>query len=119
MKVLRDGAAFVRIPAEAAANVEPLAQPLDRLEELKHQLLPGIEKDLAGSTTDRARAAYLAVCLGEAARLKKERPAEWARALDALRGFPTILADLFDAPQPSGARLQALAKAAGLEKPKP
>jgi hypothetical protein len=117
-EITRGGATFWRIPAEAAANVEPLPQPLDRLDELKKQLLPQVEKDLAGSAAERARAAYLAICLGEAARLNRERPDDWAKALDALRGFPAVLANLFDAPQPSGSRLQALARAAGLEKPK-
>ena len=115
----RDGKRFVRIPAETLANVEPLPQPLDRLDELKTQLLPQVEKDLSGVAADCARAAYLAICLGEAERLKKDRPEDWAKALDALRAYPAILNNLFDAPQPSGTRLQGLARAAGLVKPQP
>jgi hypothetical protein len=115
----RGGVAWMRIPAEAPANVEPLPQPLDRLDELKKQLLLQVEKDLSGAAAGRARAAYLAIGLGEAARLKKDRPDDWAKALDALRAYPAILNSLFDAPQPSGARLQGLARAAGLVKPPP
>lgn len=108
---------YWRIPVEAPANVEPLPAPLDRTEELRKQLLPGIERDLAGSGKDRARAAYLALCLGEAERLKKERPEDWKSAVEELKKFPKVLRQIYDAPQPQGARIQAAARSEGLEKP--
>lgn len=106
-----------RIRLEAAANVEPLPAPLDRLDELKKDLLPQISKDLSGSGRDRARAAYLALALGEAERLRKERPEDWKLAIEELKKFPKVLRQIYDAPLPQGARIQAAARAEGLEKP--
>jgi hypothetical protein len=80
-----------RIRRQAPANVEPLPQPLDRMDELRAALLPQVRKDLAaGSPQDRARAAYLALCLGEAGKLKAEQPRAWSEALAALRGYPSL-----------------------------
>jgi hypothetical protein len=106
-----------RVRLEVAANVEPLPAPLDRLEELRKEVGPQIEKDLSGSGKDRARAAYLALALGEAERLRKERPEDWKAALEELKKFPNVLRQIYDAPQPQGARIQAAARAEGLEKP--
>jgi hypothetical protein len=112
-----EGRKVYRIALEAPANVEPLPSPLDRSEELRGDLLPRVEKDLAGAPKDRARAAYLAICLGEGPRLRKERPEEWKSALEELKKFPNVLRQIYDAPQPQGARIQAAARAEGLEKP--
>lgn len=106
-----------RIPVEEPANVEPLPATLERMDELRKDLLPGVEKDLAGAPRERARAAYLALCLGESERLKKERPEDWKNALEELKKFPKVLRQIYDAPQPQGARIQAAARAEGLEKP--
>jgi len=106
-----------RIRTEAPANVEPLPETPDRLAELRRELLPRIEKDLSGSEKDRARAAYLSLCLGEAERFRKERPEEWKASIEELKKFPKVVSQIYDAPQPQGARLQAAAKAEGIEKP--
>lgn len=115
----RDGRAGYRIRREAPGNVEALPQPLDRREELRRTLVPRIERDLAGGERDRARAAYLALCLGESERLRKARPAEWAAAVEALGKHSAVLREIFNAPPPAGARIQALASAEGLKKPPP
>jgi len=112
-----EGRKVYRIILEAPANVEPLPSPIDRLEELRKDLLPKIEKDLSGGPQDRARAAYLAMALGEAERLRKERRDDWKLALEELKKFPKVLRQIYDAPQPQGARIQAAARAEGLEKP--
>ena len=106
-----------RIPAEKPGNVEPLPPSPDRMEELRKDLLPQVEKDLTGSGKDRARAAYLALALGEAERLRKERPEDWKLAIEELKTFPKVLRQIYDAPQPQGARIQAAARVEGLEKP--
>jgi hypothetical protein len=111
------GRKVYRVRREAPANVEPLPATLDRREELRRELLPRVAKDLSGGARDRARAAYLALCLGEAEALRKERPEDWKAAIDELKKFPKVLRQIYDAPQPQGARLQAAAKAEGLEKP--
>jgi hypothetical protein len=105
------------IAIQEPENVEPLPAPLDRLEELKKDLLPRIGKDLSGAGKDRARAAYLALALGEGERLRKERPEDWKLAIEELKKFPKVLRQIYDAPQPQGARIQAAARAEGLEKP--
>jgi ADP-ribosylglycohydrolase len=102
---------------QAPANVEPLPASLDRLEELLKELLPRVEKDLSGSGRDRARAAYLGICLGQGEKFRKERPEDWKAAIEELKKFPNVLRQIYDAPQPLGTRIQAAARAEGLEKP--
>jgi hypothetical protein len=106
-----------RIRRQTPANVQPLPAPLDRMPELRRQLLPALEEDLARPGTDAARAAYLALCLGQADRLRQQHPAAWAQGLAELKKFPNVMRNIFDAPPPSGAVLKRLATAAGLEKP--
>ncbi|MBI4605474.1 MAG: ADP-ribosylglycohydrolase family protein [Planctomycetes bacterium] len=116
-EVDRGGRTVYRIRAETAANVEPLPRPLDRLEELRAQLAPRIAEGLAGAERDRARAAYLALCLGEAERLRAEHGEEWRRAVAALRGVPEVVRGIFEAPAPAGDAFRARATAEGLERP--
>ena len=61
------------------------------------------------------RAAYLALCLGEAERLSRDRPDDWKQAIDALKEFPKVVKIIFKAPQASATALQERARAAGLE----
>ena len=112
-----NGKKVFRIRMEEPGNLEPLPVPLDRLEELKAQLFPGIEKGLSGSEKDRARAAYLAICLGEAERLRTRRRTEWEHALKSLNNYPELLQKIFEAPEFSGGKISAGAAAQGLQKP--
>jgi hypothetical protein len=109
----------VCIPLESPGNIERLPVPLDRRDALRSELRSGIASDLTGSPVARARAAYLALCLGEHERLRRENPEAWSRALDALRAYPQVLRNLFDAPAPEADTLKAAARAEGLERPKP
>jgi hypothetical protein len=113
----RGGRAVWRIPVEASAPVQPLPKPLDRREEVRARLLPEIEKGLRGGPVDLARAAYYALALGESARLARERPEDWAKAVAELKKFPNVVREIYNAPRPSGMAIQAAAKAAGIEKP--
>lgn len=99
-----DGGIVYRIHREQPANVSGLPQPLDRLPQLRAELLPNIESDLAGES--RAQAAYLAICLGEAERIALEKPEQWALALQQLRQHDGLLRDVAGAPQSDGERLQ-------------
>ncbi len=108
-ETVKDGRKAFRIRTETPANVEPLPKPLDRLEELRRELAPHIERDLSGPDQ--------ALCVGESERLKKARPADWAAAIEALKKFPNVLREIFNAPRPSGDKIQALASAEGLKKP--
>lgn len=105
------------IRSEKPANVEPLPVSLDRREELKEQLMSTIELNLLQSPQDRARAAYLAICLNVAERLAERHPDLWNQALDALQQYPKVVEDLFNAPEPSAKSLQERARAAGLTPP--
>jgi hypothetical protein len=116
-RVSADGNEAWRITVEAPRNFEKLPQPPHRLAELKAQLVPLIDQDLSGSPRDQARAAYLALCLDQADRLRRERPAEWQSAIDALRAYPGLVREIFKAPRPSGRPLQQRARASGLRPP--
>jgi hypothetical protein len=105
-----------RIPRETPSNVEPLPRPLDRLDELKRELLPRIDKELAGPTpVERARAAYLAICLGEAPRLAHERKDHWQPAVVELEKHQGLINALYDAPPTVATAFQARFRAAGIE----
>lgn len=93
--ITRKGKQIYRIGPEASANVEPLPRPLDRLEELRRELVPKIEQWLGGTEKERARAAYAAFCLQESERLEKEWPSEWHRAIEALRQYPQLLQEVY------------------------
>ena len=72
---------------------------------------------LSGTKQDKARAAYFAICLGQAERLRTERAAEWKQALNALKGYPGLVKKMFEAPAHTGEQISAQASAAGLKKP--
>lgn len=116
-KKVIDGRTVWRIAVEKPASVERLPQPIDRLEELRSALLPRIRQDLTGTTRDRARAAYLAMALGEAETLAEDRPIDWQEALAALKTDRKLLEALFKAPPSAAKALQDRARAAGLEVP--
>ena len=118
-KVITDGGRVsgYRIRLQRPARVEALPAPPDRAAQLKEKLAPQIDAGLAGAPAERARAAYLAICLGEAKRLRKDRPAEWAAAIQELQKQP-IVKEIFAAPEPDGPPLREKAVAAGLVKPR-
>ena len=109
------GRKVLSIPVEKPAVVELLPNPPDRRNELRAALLPQIARWIHGSERDRARAAYLAIALDEYQRYQKERPAQWAQALDALRKYPNVIREIFAHIAPSAKRIQDSARAAGLE----
>jgi hypothetical protein len=79
-------------------------------------LLPRIDQELAGPTSvERARAAYLAICLGEAPRLSREQSERWQPALAELRKHQGLINALYDAPPSVAADFQARFRAAGIE----
>jgi hypothetical protein len=104
----------LRIARQRPANVEQLPAPLDREQELRSGLRHSIETSLAADKHTRARSAYLAICLGLAAQLEAERPADWARARQALQEHQPLLKLIADLPRPAGVRLQDKVRAAGL-----
>jgi hypothetical protein len=105
---------------EKPANIEPLADPARQSAALRAQWKSAVEAGvMAGQTAqERARAAYLAICLDLAPALEREHAQAWRLALEALRGFPRVLQVMFyEAPFPAGDRIRERATAAGLAKP--
>ena len=98
-----------RIAAEHPGNVEPLGFQELRLEK-------EIERGLRNGP--RARAAYLAICLDLAPRLRARYPEDWARAVEELNNQTGVLRALFyESPVPAGEKLRAAALAAGVKQP--
>ncbi|MHC4581883.1 MAG: ADP-ribosylglycohydrolase family protein [Planctomycetota bacterium] len=119
-KLLRNGQTLYRIRCEKPGNVEKLARMNEQLASLRPKMMPRIRTGLGGDATveDKARAAYLAICLDLAGRIRSRRPQPWAEALAALEKQPKLLEVMFSkSPGPAGDRLRTAALAAGLRKP--
>ena len=79
-----------------------------------------MEKDLltGASKRDKARAAYLAICLDLAPELKQRSPERWSEAIQSLVGFSRVLHVMFyESSIPSGESIRQKALAAGVNKP--
>ncbi|MBS1877503.1 MAG: ADP-ribosylglycohydrolase family protein [Acidobacteria bacterium] len=114
------GQTVYRIKTETAANVEPLADPKKQYTALRAELKRSIAKSVASGVNaqERARGAYLAICLDLAPELRQAHPKEWRQALDALKEYPRVLQVMFfEAPFPAGEAIRKKAVEAGLEKP--
>jgi hypothetical protein len=56
----------------------------------------GIKKDIQqGDRQDRARAAYLAVCLELDEKIKKSDPEAWEKACNDLKGYWRVMNEVF------------------------
>jgi hypothetical protein len=116
--ISKDGQQVYRIPTESPANIEPLATQAMQRTNLRKHFAPQLEKDLATSGVARARAAYIAVCLGEAETLKRKSPEAWTAAIAELQKYPAVVHDAFKSPAPIGDPLRRAAEQAGLHDPK-
>jgi len=108
-----------RVKVETPSPIERLLDPAQSFAELRRRLGPetvaGVER---GSTEqERARAAYLAICLDRAAELQKRSPEAWGRAIEALNAYPRVLQVIFYQSGPAGAGIREKAEAAGLRRP--
>jgi len=119
-RLLTDGRPVYRIPTEQPGNVSPLPSAAEQINQMRTDLAEEIEKVLKDETAPRekAKAAYLAICLDLADSLRREHPAAWAAGLEALNLHWNIVQALYyQAPFPAGDRLREKATAAGLRKP--
>ena len=107
-----EGGAF-RIRLQQPANVEKLVSVEARREQLRQQWTKRIDLELAGDAAAAARAAYMAIALDEHARVMREKPEQWQRALAELKKSP-LIREIRSAPQPLGPDLRKRAQAAGL-----
>lgn len=70
------------------------------------------------SKEQKARGAYLAICLDQAESIQRQHPQQWPQALRALNDYPNVIQALFHhSPTPQGDVLRKKAIAAGLKKP--
>jgi hypothetical protein len=120
-KITRNGKSVYRIPVEEAANVEPLRDLNQQHSALRAQFKSEIERGVASgaNSQDKARAAYLAICLDFVPELKQKYPRQWPQAIHALSDYTRVLQVMFfEAPFPAGEAIRQKAIAAGLQKPK-
>ncbi len=119
-KITRNGETFYRIRLESPANIERLTGTDEQVAVLKPELRPQIRALLVNSQSEkeRARAAYLAICLGLTEPVRSRRPNLWSKAISALKEQRELLGVMFfKSPGPAGDKLRASAVAAGLAKP--
>ena len=119
-KTTVNGKSVYRIPVEKAANVEPLPDLDKQHAALRAKFRSEIEKGVAtgADSREKARAAYLAICLDFAPELKQRYPDQWPQALLALSGYPRVMQVIFfEAPFPAGESIRQKAIASGLVKP--
>jgi ADP-ribosylglycohydrolase len=115
--ITTNGERIYRIRTEPPANVEPLATSADQIACLRETFSPRLTKDLTNPGADRARAAYIALCLGEAEKFRRDRPESWTVAVAELANKKSVVQNLFDAPGPIADQLRTNAKQAGLRRP--
>jgi ADP-ribosylglycohydrolase len=109
-----------RIAPEEPRNVLPLARPEVEGDELRRTLRTEIEAGVAGdsSADERARSAYLAICLDLGEELRERHPEGWRRAIAALESRWNVVQAIFHhADVPAGEDLRRKAAAAGLRRP--
>jgi hypothetical protein len=114
------GRSVYRIPVESPGNVERLPDRQKEYARLRAEQKGEIEKGVAQgqSSQEKARAAYLAICLDFAAEMQQRYAERWIAATSALNEYPQVL-DVIFYEQPIGAneKLAAKALAAGVQKP--
>lgn len=108
-----------RIRTETPALLERLPDPDKQFAALRAGLRPVIEAEIntPSSTVQQARGAYLAICLDYAPAMKQKYPDGWAKAIQALAGYPKMLDVIYYQSGPAGDKIRAKAAAAGLPKP--
>jgi hypothetical protein len=114
------GQPVYRIQLEKPANVYALPNVAQQTAELKALMAEDIEADIVtgDSAQQRARAAYLAICLDMADALREKHPDAWNAAIASLNGYWKILQNIYYQPDiPLGTRLREKATAAGLRRP--
>jgi hypothetical protein len=115
-----NGKSVYRINLEAPQNVERLPDLKKQYSTMRSQLKGQIEKGVlnSASSQEKARAAYLAICLDLAPELKAQHSDQWAAAVAALQGYPRVMQAIFyEAPFPAGDRIREKSIAAGVQKP--
>jgi hypothetical protein len=106
-----------RIRVEDPVNIQPLSTLAEQVERVRDHFGPKLTQQLQVAGPARARAAYVAICLGEAERLARESPDAWSGAVEELAMHHALVKDLLKLPKPAGNRVREAAKRAGLGSP--
>ena len=114
------GRVVYRIRGERSANVLALAEMGDLVGRMRKEMGGEIEAAIVRGSDDveRARGAYLAICLELAGVMRKEHPGAWGKAVEALENNSKVVQVLFyHSPVPLGEKLREKALAASVTKP--
>ncbi len=106
------------IPSEPVINILKTGQQEYRIEKIRKDLEVEMNRDLTddqGGNEQWARAAYYAISLELAGKIKSEYPEEWARAVTALDHYPRLLYAMLYPKYPMGYRIHDLALEAGID----
>ena len=117
---MMDGKRIFHIRLQKPINIEILAGRSKQLVSLRSEMKSLIEAGLANNAAveEKARAAYLAICLGLSDSIRSRNTNQWTELLASLEQYPKLLDVLFyKSPGPAGDRLRRAALAAGLKKP--
>jgi hypothetical protein len=116
-RTTRSGRSVYRIRVEDPSNIQPLTTLTEQTADARKHFLPRLDEELRMPGPARARAAYVAICLGEADRLKRESPDTWRAAAEELANYPALIEVLFNSPGSAGERLRHAATSAGISAP--
>jgi len=100
------------ISRQEPQNMEKFTSHMDQKQQLLEKWGPRLERDLTqGSNLERARAVYLAICLGKVSELSSKHPGAWGWGVQRLERYnPEIVIEIFTAPLPYGEQLRNAAK---------
>ncbi|MHC4722000.1 MAG: ADP-ribosylglycohydrolase family protein, partial [Planctomycetota bacterium] len=112
-----DGKMVYYIRVEKAGNVRKLTDFTKlqgkMLEQLAGEIELGLKED--ASKEQRAKAAYLALCLGNSEEIKNKDQKNWDNCLGALREYPGMIEEIFRESSEYGVGIQQAAVKAGLK----
>ncbi|GAG50799.1 unnamed protein product, partial [marine sediment metagenome] len=119
-RVIVNGKPVYRICQEKPVSIEPLPNLADQAISMRSEMKSEIETAIVQESTveEKARAAYLAICLDLAKPFRGKYPGQWSKCLAALNDYWKLVQVLYHhSPVPAGDKLRAKAAAAGLKKP--
>jgi len=117
-KLETNGEVIYRIKKQKPAIIEKLPDTDRQFTGLQKRYSPQITAGLKSKSTQKqAKAAYLAICLGLADKIRSENPEGWTNANQALYNYPELVKAMFNSPSDYGKRLRDKAIKAELKKP--
>jgi hypothetical protein len=114
------GRVVYRIQPQACAPIASLPSLAEQTEAMQDRFAERIERGLRAEAParEKARAAYLAICLDLAEHYRNQSPDAWQAGLRALNQYENVVQAIFHhAPFPAGDRLRERATNAGLARP--